>query len=209
MWQIFSIGKFGYAMWEFLNDSGIQSNHVDLNNENELVISSNLSGVLFIANYQSVSLLRQLDVEVHKRNIPFIPVVLDSPFLVVGPVIIPGNEGCYHCYHERIMQHHPNAELTRSVQQYYNDQQIVGVQGYHPADIVLIGNLLKRIVERPEMYQGKFFRLNEVTREWNKSSVTGIHSCPRCGLQRDEETRGYLGLAQYFRIQNELMAGEV
>lgn len=209
MWQIFSIGKFGYAVCDFLKNSGIQSNHVVLKNEYELLIPSNLSGVLFIANYQSISLLRQLDVEVHKQNIPFIPVILDSPLLVVGPVIIPGNEGCYHCYHQRMMQHHPNAELTRSVQQYYNDQQIAGVQGYHPADVVLIGSLLKRIFECPELYQGKFFLLNEVTRELKNSSVTGVHSCLRCGLQRDEATRGYLDLAQHFRIQNGLIAEEV
>ncbi|MGF7050660.1 bacteriocin biosynthesis cyclodehydratase domain-containing protein [Paenibacillus sp. DS2015] len=209
MWQIFSIGKFGDAIWKFLNDSGIQSNHVVLKNECELLIPSNLSGVLFIANYQSISLLRQLDVEVHKQSIPFIPVILDSPLLVVGPVIIPGNEGCYHCYHQRIMQHHPNAELTRSVQQHYNDQQIEGVQGYHPADVILIGSLLKKIVESPELFQGKFFLLNEVTRELNCSSVTGVHNCPRCGLQRDEATRGYLGLAQHLRIENGLIAEEV
>jgi hypothetical protein len=140
-----------------------------------------------------------------KNNISFIPIIVDQPFLTIGPIRLSKTDSCYHCYIERTMQHSPTPIVTERVWDFYEKNPNTYPLGHHPSEPSTIANLIVgHSMNEFESIKGKLFQLNLITREIIPSQVISVHGCKRCGLGRDEKTRGYEELqGLLFKVKEE------
>lgn len=136
----------------------------------------------------------------YRQKSIFIPVVMNGALLQIGPVVVPGTGACYSCYEKRFFQHTQLQSQFRDIYNYYDTHPESGPRGYlHAvADLAAmhVMQIMQRLEREPERVAGHLWQWNSMTFEGLESMVTGIHACPRCGLQRNEATRSYEELQQ-------------
>jgi bacteriocin biosynthesis cyclodehydratase domain-containing protein len=137
----------------------------------------------------------QLDDLSFKCNKPFIPLIIDSTLLCVGPVVIPGCSSCWHCWIARIKQHtHSSREEHATLLEYYQSNSWAGPHGYlRPIAIVGAARLAQLLeeIDSSRCTPGHLWQLDMLTRRVTTSTVVGVHDCPRCGLHRSSSTRTF------------------
>ena len=139
-------------------------------------------------------LLDQLSLE---RQIPFIPLILHPTKLVLGPVIQPGGTCCWGCWIKRSKQHDVWPKEQTAVMQHYARNPAIGPQGYLvPFALIGAAKIEEAIesIDSAEPIAGATWHIDLMTREIVSSVAIGVHDCPRCGLHRLAETRGFIDM---------------
>lgn len=124
---------------------------------------------------------------------PFIPVILDSTMLRIGPVVIPRRGSCWGCWARRYTQHDSWREERRALLEYYASHPDAGPRGYLEPFAMIGASRLAMILaalDGSPTPAGQIWQVDMITRETAQGTVVGIHDCPKCGLHRPAAERG-------------------
>jgi bacteriocin biosynthesis cyclodehydratase domain-containing protein len=135
----------------------------------------------------------------YKWRLPFIPVVIDSARLQIGPVIVPGETACWTCWIHRSRQHSPWPDSHASLLQHYATHASEGPAGYLELFAEMAASRVHSIIESLESSAsdpGSIWQIDMLTRKILTGRVVGIHDCPRCGNRLAPDTRSYISLQQ-------------
>jgi hypothetical protein len=120
----------------------------------------------------------------------FVPLVMESAVLRLGPVITPEEGGCWPCWTKRAGQHTTSIDDHAAVMNYYSMHPFSGPRGYLEPYAMLAAVKIKQTVDSlPSVPAGYIWQLDTITRHILTGVMLGLHNCPRCGLHRDESTR--------------------
>jgi len=143
----------------------------------------------------------ELDIVSRKRGCPFVPAVMEGSTLSIGPVIIPGKNGCWHCWNRRRDQHEPFAAERSAVSGFYDRCPDAGPFGYLDAVSLLAASRLSStidVLDRDAIEGGELWQMKILTREVTGGHVIGVDACPHCGLKRPLASRTYRALEAHF-----------
>jgi bacteriocin biosynthesis cyclodehydratase domain-containing protein len=125
---------------------------------------------------------------------PFVPVIVDSAFLQIGPVVVPGEGACWTCWVQRSRQHSPWPGPHSALLQHYASHAPEGPGGYLEIFAAMaaarVHDILRKL-EKGGAAAGEVWQLNMLTRKILTGRVVGIHDCPRCGRHAPGETRSF------------------
>ncbi len=194
--HVIAVGEFGSAVADAISQR-IPDALVTRVSEKAVVLPSDqfpVARMHVLAAWRPVAwMAKTMDKLAHSWNVPWIPVVLDHPYLRIGPVVAPKAGPCYHCFEIRYMQHSPITAHVQSMQQHYDRFPEAGPKGYLRPIAILAGAqavlLDKRLTAGEAGLAGSVWQMNALNREGFRSQTVGVHGCPRCGLGRPEETR--------------------
>jgi len=154
---------------------------------------------ILISEHPCQKVARTLDDRCFERGIPFLPMIVEHPFLFIGPVANLDGSVCYHCFSDRYAQHNPISHIASVVDKHYEDRLSHGPKGVHPGDVAFWSQWLLYSFETGfESFARTVARVHLLTRENVTSPVVPVHGCPRCGLHKDERTRSYADLLTHF-----------
>ncbi|MCY8857610.1 TOMM precursor leader peptide-binding protein [Bacillus atrophaeus] len=153
------------------------------------------------ASWKSSSYIsKQLDQLFFKWREPWLPITMDHPYVRIGPLVIPGEGPCFHCFESRSLQHSPVPQYVRKMDDYYHRHPDAGPKGYLRSfagwSAVFASTIIKSIDKDAPSSAGSIWQMNMLTRESFSSKTVGIHGCPRCGLKRPEENRSVAQLSE-------------
>jgi bacteriocin biosynthesis cyclodehydratase domain-containing protein len=124
---------------------------------------------------------------------PFLPVVIDGRYVVIGPVTAGGGSGCWQCWQLRARQHDSFESHRSYLSQYYFERSLEGPAGYLESIAALTAGIASSILHsacrsssKPE---GQLRHVDMVNLVVRTSTVTAVHGCPYCGLGRDPVER--------------------
>ena len=201
--HIFAGGKYGNAVASVVKELASHVVITQVEEMEQIPIETMSSTQLYVlTSWRPMSKLCHILEEIsYTHKTPFIPAIMMGPLLQVGPVIIPGMGACYTCYEKRFFQHSPLRSRYKDIYHYYDTHPTSGPQGYlHSfADLAatLIAQLTENLASDAATVAAHIWQWNTINLEGGHSIVTGIHGCPRCGLQRDETRRSYEEMHQH------------
>jgi bacteriocin biosynthesis cyclodehydratase domain-containing protein len=134
-------------------------------------------------------LVSQISLNRHK---PFIPIVLESDRMTIGPVVISGGQGCWQCYAKRSLQHTHAAFERSTLLQYYASHPKEGPGGHLRAFAFIAAGRCGAILDDldNEVAQpGLLWHLDLMSRRVATGVLLGVHNCPYCGLHRPDHDR--------------------
>jgi bacteriocin biosynthesis cyclodehydratase domain-containing protein len=129
-------------------------------------------------------LCKQIDNACFVHGIRWSMACLSENTLICGPLVIPGQGACYHCYLQRVASHHAAPDWERGAQSYYDEHVEAGPIGYPMALVEIAAAALAE----DAVASGVGARLRSVDilgSGVQESEVIGIHRCPRCRKRAD------------------------
>lgn len=199
--HLLSVGKFGQAVarhLKTLRDDVLEKSALD--NAAELLDLFPIPRAnVIVASRPVPQLCKLLDEFSHQHERSFISLVLDSNALVLGPVVIPGRGSCWTCWSRRSMQHTQWPGVQKALMAHYSSLSKDGPRGYlEPLALLAAARISETLddVDSGVVSPGSVWRVDILTREVTTSTAVGVHGCPRCGLQRPEETRSIAALQE-------------
>jgi bacteriocin biosynthesis cyclodehydratase domain-containing protein len=155
---------------------------------------------VLVAARQVEDLCQWLDDSVHVWRRKLLPVVVEHPWLRVGPLVAPGSGACATCYLRRFRQHHRSLPQWEALVTHYRVHTTDGPRGYLPSTVFLAAELaaqqLSEAFTGDNSGAGTVRHLHLLGHQMRRSTVIGIHGCPRCGSGRQEPERSYARLAE-------------
>jgi len=126
---------------------------------------------------------RWIDDACHAHGVAWSQVELHGTRLSCGPVVVPGQGPCHHCFQRRWASHHPAPERELVLQRAYARDPAMGLQGFiEPLVQIGASALLEDLDGRPA---GRLRLLDVLTGAVQETAVLGVHACPRCGLRHE------------------------
>jgi bacteriocin biosynthesis cyclodehydratase domain-containing protein len=147
---------------------------------------------VFTAWRPSPEFCESLDQISHELRRPFFPLVVDGPLLRLGPVVIPGEEGCWRCWQKRSLQHDPWRERHKTLHDHYFAHPEEGPQGYlRPFAMMGAARVAQLIdeIDAGSARGGYLWQIDMITREIVTARVVGVDGCVRCGLRPPHKDR--------------------
>ncbi|MEV4414109.1 TOMM precursor leader peptide-binding protein [Catellatospora sp. NPDC049609] len=114
----------------------------------------------------------------HDEGIGWLPVVVEHPFLVVGPWVAPGGP-CYDCYCFRREQHDPKSRHRAELLAAYRADETLGVFGHLPHHLRIAEALVRLVLRSPQ--PGMTAMVDLATMMVSRVDLIARHGCPRCG----------------------------
>jgi bacteriocin biosynthesis cyclodehydratase domain-containing protein len=120
----------------------------------------------------------------HQR--PWLPVVMDHPFVRVGPVVVPGRGACFACFTARHEQHDLHASTSAMLRAGFDRDPELGPRGYlhHHARLaaalaqLALGDLSADWLTTTA---GQVLSFNVYRNAIRRHPVIARSGCPRCG----------------------------
>jgi bacteriocin biosynthesis cyclodehydratase domain-containing protein len=198
--HVASIGRFGEAVASSLQSLSSDVIHTAIDPKRWHPSGWPTARVHVLASWRpSPAVSRVFDDMSHAWRTPFIEAVMDAPYLQVGPVVVPGVSACHGCAERRIRQHSPRSAEHKLLRDFYEANPQQGPEGFLPAlaDLaaVRVTQLVRALDADPSSVAGHIWRMHALRREATTAVVVGVHGCQRCGLGRDELSRGFVRLA--------------
>jgi len=194
--HVLSVGSFGRAVTQYLRAFRPDLVETVLADEiTALPAVSPKSCAAIIASWRPVPRFCELlDEFSFTCERPFVPVILDSTILRIGPVVIPGRGSCWGCWARRYTQHDTWQEERRVLLEHYASQPAAGPQGYLEPFAMIGASRLASVLSKltdPNSPAGDIWQIDVITREITTGIVVGVHDCSRCGLHRTAAERNF------------------
>jgi bacteriocin biosynthesis cyclodehydratase domain-containing protein len=191
---VVSVGPFGVAVQHRLH--GLRGDAVSMTAEALLGGASAAAGsMVVLATWRKCNALcLALEAWCQQARAPFLPVTQDTGGLLVGPLALPGKEGCYHCFLQRTRGVSEHAALLDVVSDWYDAHPEDGPHGYLEPFALIAAARVSQIIDAVRLDAaagGELWRLGYIHRDVTVSRVVGVHDCPRCGLRRPAATRSF------------------
>jgi bacteriocin biosynthesis cyclodehydratase domain-containing protein len=191
--RVLTVGSFGAAVARHLEK--IRTDVVDVTDAlHKCEMRADVS-VNVVAAWRPVPQLCEAADEFsycHKQT--FIPLILDSHLVRLGPVTTPydSSGGCWACWMLRSKQHDPWEKERSVLNQYYASHPDSGPEGYlEPIAAIGAARIAWTVdaSDRSCSIAGQIWQFNTITLEIVHSKVIGVHDCSRCGLKRPARDR--------------------
>jgi bacteriocin biosynthesis cyclodehydratase domain-containing protein len=199
--HLLAVGSFGNAVAGYLKR--FHPDLVETIVENDVIPLPETwpaSRMLVLASWRPVpGLCELLDDVCHRWRRPFVPLILDSAILRLGPVVIPGQEGCWGCWDRRYRQREDWREEQSALFEYYSSHPDSGPRGFLEPFAMMGAARIRKTIEALDASTataGYLWQMDLLTGEITTGGLTGIHGCSRCGTGRPEATRGYAEMQQ-------------
>jgi len=192
--NVFSVGPFGRAVIRHLKslEPGVMEAEV-FDDQLPSFEKCCQGGINVVASWRPVpGLCDSLDQFSNSANRPLIPLILESSVLRLGPVIIPGEGGCWQCWARRSEQYSSAPDDRAAILEYYLTHPHAGPKGYLEPFAMLGAVKIKETVERlrsAHELAGLIWQIDLSSRQMINGILIGIHNCPRCGLGREGPAR--------------------
>jgi bacteriocin biosynthesis cyclodehydratase domain-containing protein len=197
--HLLSLGSFGQAVGSYL--SALRTDVLETKLAAQVAPSSGAwptARIRVVAAWRPVqALCRQLDDLSYQNGQPFIPLVLDSTLLQLGPVVVPGCGPCWGCSAQRNRQHATSLAGNAALCEFYDNDWEAGPRGYfEPFALMAAGRVSETIdaIDCATAVPGQVWQIDLLTRKTSTARAIGIDGCPRCGLGRQAATRGFSDL---------------
>ncbi|MFD5315844.1 TOMM precursor leader peptide-binding protein [Streptomyces sp. NPDC127098] len=136
--------------------------------------------VLVVALWRPLEeLCERLDEAAFAAGRPWLPVVSEHPWVVVGPWLAPPDGPCHSCYLARRAQHREPSDTVRAMAEAYAADHRLGVKGHLPHHVRLAVGLAQQALRLRE--PGLVLSANTVGGRVAAHRTLGCHGCPRCG----------------------------
>ena len=149
---------------------------------------SNAPLVVLAAWRPSPRLCEAADQQSFLSGKPWLPVVMDSPALRVGPLVRPPDAPCFRCFARRRTQHDVEHRSTQMLYAAYDRDEHCGPRGYLPQHARIAAALIADVLnmwraaddedERPPVGEVREFRPSD--QRLTTSKVVPCHDCRRC-----------------------------
>jgi bacteriocin biosynthesis cyclodehydratase domain-containing protein len=194
--HLLSVGTFGQAATTYLR--GLRADIVETVVSNDVVPLPELwpsARAMFIVAWRPVPhLCELLDDLSYTWQRPFVPVILDSTILRLGPVVIPGRGSCWGCWAQRFKQHAERPAEQAALWLYYASHVDSGPRGYLEPFALMAASRMAQVIDAIDSSTapaGSTWEIDMMTRVITTGTVVGVHDCPRCGLHRTPSTRSF------------------
>lgn len=191
--HLLSVGAFGIAVARYLK--AFRRDLWETVVTDESTVQPKIAHVTVVAAWRPVPKLCELVDELSfEWQRPFIPVMVESAALRLGPVVIPGRGACWHCWTARSRQHSELAPAQLALLQHYTSNPEAGPQGYLEPFAMMAAARIAQIIEELDSsaaIPGYVWQIDMMTRAINTSMVVGVHGCPRCGIDRLARELGF------------------
>ncbi|MCF6473555.1 TOMM precursor leader peptide-binding protein [Nonomuraea sp. MG754425] len=184
------VGPFGERVADILSS---QFEHGRMARDVASAFSSNVDAVVLSLWRPWPALCETADRSAYERGIPWLPVVVEHPYAIIGPWIAPPAGPCFACYSRRRDQHDEDWQATRAMRAAYDEDPECGPAGFLPQHARLVAGIAARSVSRKQA--GVVTAISLRTHVMTTYPIVPIHGCPRCG----RETRRP-GLRQLLRL---------
>jgi hypothetical protein len=147
-------------------------------------MSSEYNTLVLAASRPEPVICDLFDQECAKGATAFIPLILDSCVLRLGPLVLPGTRCCWRCWSYRILQHSDSPRHQRAINDFYSAHPNVGPQGYlEPFALMGAARILQALagIQNSVAEGGYYWQLNVITRDVISGIAVGISGCSRCG----------------------------
>jgi hypothetical protein len=204
LWLIFALDPFGAEVARTLAASGIPlrlaetSGEIRPDNED---LSSSLVGCdgCVVAGIQPApALLEVIEAGTMAAGVPWLGVVLDHPWLRVGPVIAPGLGCCHRCWRRRLRQHAGQPDIDSALEHHLALNPNPSTAGYLPPTAhlgaLVAAGVMRRLPNELQAEAGVVRQVHVMTRHMVNGQTIGLHGCDRCGLHRPETERSFANL---------------
>jgi bacteriocin biosynthesis cyclodehydratase domain-containing protein len=153
------------------------------------------------------SLCDTVDDLAFRNRRPWLPVVMEHPYLLVGPWVSPGTGACYRCYRARRVQHDGQHRVTSALGEAYERDPACGPQGYLPHQARIAASLAEMVLRKAlsglhgpagdDVAAGEVTSVNVLNGKTSRHRVVACHGCPRCSPtdRLGGRADGYHGLA--------------
>jgi len=193
--QVIALGPFGEAVARHLSYLGPKTRitHLKHNLEVKNVLMSEVSCVV-IASWRPVpQLCRELSDLTCERKIDFLPIILGSGAMYIGPLVRAGQGGCWNCYEARIHRHQTPTNDQDKLADFYSSNISVGPQGYVEPLAQIAGGCSTYLLREAEKGSvvPSLYRYNLLARTLDSSVLLGVHNCVDCGLHRTADARSF------------------
>ncbi len=195
--HVIAVGPFGQAVSEYLSVLHPHVHRTVWNWTKPLTRETwpTSSAEVIVAWRPVPQLCELVSVISHDRAVPFIPLILDSGVLRLGPIIIPESSACWKCWIMRSRQHSPNPQERSALLTFYDANPEAGPAGYLEPLAMLAAAQIKRAFQlclHPDQVGGDIWEINLFSSQVRTGRLLGVDGCPVCGLNRSLETRTYL-----------------
>jgi bacteriocin biosynthesis cyclodehydratase domain-containing protein len=133
----------------------------------------------------SPTLTDDIDTIMFGYAIPWLPVVLEHPHLIVGPWIVPPGGPCLRCYEQRRRQHEPATSLMSALHTAYDADPALGPGGHLPHQARIAAGLADAVLRQglagAPAAAGRVTVSHLVTGALATHRAVGVHGCTRCG----------------------------
>ncbi|MCX4748198.1 TOMM precursor leader peptide-binding protein [Kitasatospora sp. NBC_01287] len=138
--------------------------------------------VLVVALWRPLEeLCERVDEAAFAAGRPWLPVVFEHPWVVVGPWLAPPDGPCHRCYLDRRAQHRQHSDTVQALTEAYAADPELGVSGHLPHHVRLAVGLAQQALRLRE--PGLVLSANTVGSRISAHRTVGCHGCPRCGQQ--------------------------
>jgi bacteriocin biosynthesis cyclodehydratase domain-containing protein len=202
--HVLSVGSFGRAVAHYLIEFGENISETEAEGGPASPSSTwQTARINILAAWRPVPrLCEMLDQLSFEWQRPFLPVVLDSTALRVGPAVVPGSGPCWGCWVRRSMQHADSPKEQAALLRHYAENAADGPRGFlEPFAMMAATRALKTIeaLESSIDVAGYIWQIDILTRNITSGTLVGVHDCPRCGMHRPALTRSYAELQEQLR----------
>lgn len=200
--QIFFQGNLGSQISElYKNNTCISFINIQEDDDLNHLYDQNKQIYMLISDNPLVEYGKKIEKKAIADDKIFIPIMIDFPYLTIGPLSIEGSGGCFHCFIDRLLQHDPIRDVLQDTYQYYNSQENRDSVDIHPADVLLIANFINSLKEAKDEvvknWKGKVSRLNLYDRSLISSQVIGVSNCEICDEHENPKEKSYLYMKKY------------
>lgn len=194
--SLLAIGSFGSAVRRYLESLGFSMRTSSLKVAPESVPSSiSAADIHVLASWRPYpDLCEELNLLCANRKSAFLPVVLDSPYMRIGPVYVPGESGCFLCWGRRQLQHSPSPSQDCQVSDFYAHSRDKGPRGYLDAFAgIAAARVASTLRTRRTLLEaaGSIWRYDIFSGDVSSGSVVGVNGCAVCGLVRHPADQSY------------------
>ncbi|MER5771051.1 TOMM precursor leader peptide-binding protein [Streptomyces sp. NPDC001985] len=167
----------------------------------------NAPEVLVVALWRPLEELgERVDEAAFAAGRPWLPVVFEHPWIVVGPWLAPPDGPCHRCYLDRRAQHRQYSDTARVLTEAYAADPSLGVRGHLPHHVRLAAGLARQALRRRE--PGLVLSANTVGSRISAHRTLGCHGCPRCGRRDRLGADGAVArVARSLRVPSPAAAG--
>jgi bacteriocin biosynthesis cyclodehydratase domain-containing protein len=130
-----------------------------------------------------------------KIGCTFLPVIVDTESLIVGPLVqVPGTP-CWECWNTRERANYHFADQRAALRNYYDQESCKSPIGYMPYLVGVAAGKLAGVLNNSRLFKeqlGRSWAINLWTREISQAAFVGRHACPHCGVHDLDGTIGLL-----------------
>jgi hypothetical protein len=180
-------GEFGAAVGEQIANSLNAEVHSLLSVKDELETLIKQYDYIAVASWRPyVKLYRQIDQICFDNNIRWSVTDMNGQVLRCGPLVIPTQGTCYHCFYSREVSHLKAVQRSSIAEGNFERQDSMGLAGFIQPLVSIAASSLTEDSTADAKKASRFRFVDILASSVRESKVIGIHNCPRCRPKDDD-----------------------